>query len=500
MMSRDKFVEIKELLERVSQFRDKGNKIVVTNGCFDILHSAHLRVLEKAKSLGDILIVLINSDKSVRRYKGDKRPILSESERAEMLSCLPWVDYVCVFDKDTPLEYVRKIKPDFFVKGGAFDEDRLKPEIKLMEEIEGTLETFPLEEGYSTTNVIQRVLDAYGIDSQGKYECPKDRGEIFDRSRLRTKPLKLKNAKSSIDIMIDPESDSPNMSSDEIVGVRALADDILEAKKGKRPVIFAFGAHLVKNGLSLVLVDLMEKGFINHIVTNGAVAIHDWEFAYAGETEEDVRENITNGEFGLWEETGKYMNLAVTENQGQGYGKAIGKFVSTGKLRSEDVNHKHKDRSIFSRAYELGVRASVCPGIGYDIIFEHPACSGSAVGNASYIDFLKLAHTLCDLEGGVYVSIGSAVASPMLFEKALNMAKNTTIQEKKKLEDYSIVVNDIQPYAEGWVGKREPQKSSHGYYLRYIKTFSRMGGKFKYIQMDNRVFLQNLHKLLNERK
>lgn len=150
--------EIKEIVEKLKK---QGKKIVTTNGAFDILHTAHLRLLQKAKSLGDILVVLINSDNSVKKFKGEKRPIIPEKERAEHLAHLSSTDYITIFDEDTPLNILKELKPNFHVKGGSFIPERIKEEKKLLESWKGELKTFDLEEGYSTTNIISKILETY---------------------------------------------------------------------------------------------------------------------------------------------------------------------------------------------------------------------------------------------------------------------------------------------------------------------------------------------------
>lgn len=318
---------------------------------------------------------------------------------------------------------------------------------------------------------------------------------IFDRNLLKFKPLSERISKSDLSIMIDPKSSPREIENNKLEQIKLLAEKIIQAKKEKRPIILAFGAHLIKNGLSLITIDLMKKGFLTHLVTNGASAIHDWEFAYQGKTGEDVEENIKKGEFGLWEETGRYINLAISKNRDLGYGKAVGKLIFEGMVGKEIINHPYKDKSIFSTAYELDISISVCPGIGYDIIYMHPLCDGAAIGGAAYIDFLKFTKTVSDLTGGVYISVGSAITSPMIFEKSLSMAQNLALGKGKKLENYLIVVNDIQSNDWDW-SKGEPDKNNPAYYLRFNKTFSRIDRQFIYIQLDNRDFLHNLYILL----
>src|SRR3989344_3400557 len=133
--------------------REKGRTIVTTNGSFDILHPAHINILEKAKTEGDILIVLLNSDESVKHLKGQNRPIQNEKDRAIMLSALESVDYITIFKEDTPLSLLEKIKPHIHIKGGPFIEERIKQEQYLLSKWGGKFKSFPLEEGYSTTSI-----------------------------------------------------------------------------------------------------------------------------------------------------------------------------------------------------------------------------------------------------------------------------------------------------------------------------------------------------------
>ncbi len=152
-------VELKELLELLEKVRGK-KKIVFTNGCFDILHAGHADYLNKAKSLGDILVVGINSDASVRRIKGEKRPIMPQQMRAYLLDNLKPVDYVVIFEEDTPLELIKAIKPDVLVKGADWDLERIVGADFVLS-YGGRVERIPFSFDISTSKVIERVLDLY---------------------------------------------------------------------------------------------------------------------------------------------------------------------------------------------------------------------------------------------------------------------------------------------------------------------------------------------------
>jgi len=154
---REKIKAIEEIIGISNKLRGENKSIVTTNGSFDILHLAHINLIEKAKKEGDILIVLINSDDSIRKLKGEKKPIVPENERAEMLAALECVDYVVIFDEDNPLSLIEKIKPQKHVKGGSWDEERIRAEKELLAKWNGEFKNFELEEGYSTTNIIDKI-------------------------------------------------------------------------------------------------------------------------------------------------------------------------------------------------------------------------------------------------------------------------------------------------------------------------------------------------------
>lgn len=148
----NKIFELIDLKDEISKYRDK--KIVFTNGCFDILHIGHIRLLEFAKRQGDILVVAINSDLSVKRLKGDKRPIVPQDDRAEVLSALSCVDYVIIFPEDTPVETIEFLRPDIHVKGGDYDMDNI-PEAKVLKSYGGEMRRFEFVEGRSSSNIIK---------------------------------------------------------------------------------------------------------------------------------------------------------------------------------------------------------------------------------------------------------------------------------------------------------------------------------------------------------
>jgi len=157
---RKKIKERKELLRIIKNLKAKGKRIVFTNGCFDLLHRGHVRYLEKAKSLGDVLVVGVNSDSSVHKLKGRKRPILPERERTEILSGLGCVDYVTIFDEADPLKLITSLKPNLLVKGGDWTREQIVGR-EVVERLGGELVIIPFVKGASTSNVIDTILKRY---------------------------------------------------------------------------------------------------------------------------------------------------------------------------------------------------------------------------------------------------------------------------------------------------------------------------------------------------
>jgi deoxyhypusine synthase len=219
---------------------------------------------------------------------------------------------------------------------------------------------------------------------------------------------------------------------------RGIVDAIVRARKQDRPVVLGMGAHPVKLGLSPVIIELMRKGIITAIATNGACAIHDFEMAMAGHTSEDVASELCAGTFGMSRDTGQGVNRAINRGvkKGYGIGTAIGEHISRGKF-------SHKESSIFAAAYKLDIPLSVHVAIGTDIIHMHPEADGASLGEGSMRDFRLFASVVSDLEGGVYLNLGSAVILPEVFLKALNVARNLG----NKVENITTVNMDfIQHY------------------------------------------------------
>ena len=154
------FLDTNQLKNRIRQLRDKGKKIVFTNGCFDIVHAGHIYYLKEAKKLGDFLVVALNSDNSIKRIKGKNRPIISEENRLIVLEALYFVDFVTVFDEDTPYNLIDMLVPDILVKGGDWDIDKIVGK-DIVEQNGGNVINIPFKEGFSTTSIIEKIREIY---------------------------------------------------------------------------------------------------------------------------------------------------------------------------------------------------------------------------------------------------------------------------------------------------------------------------------------------------
>ena len=222
---------------------------------------------------------------------------------------------------------------------------------------------------------------------------------------------------------------------------RAVVRAVVQARKGNRPVVLGMGAHPVKLGLSPLIIELMRKKIVTAVATNGACAIHDFEVAMAGHTSEDVATELCSGTFGMSKDTGKGVNLAINRGvkKGHGIGRSVGEYISREGFR-------HQDSSVFAAAYNMSVPLTVHVAIGTDIVHMHPEADGAAIGKGSMNDFRLFASVVADLEGGVYINLGSAVILPEVFLKALNVARNLG----HRVENITTVNMDfIQHYRPG---------------------------------------------------
>jgi len=311
--------------------------------------------------------------------------------------------------------------------------------------------------------------------------------EVFDRSRLTVKPLAERIHDLHFDHWLALDAPTPPYSHPNLPEV---ARRILGAKKSGAARILMMGAHVLRAGVSRHIIDLIERGSLDHIAMNGAGMIHDYELARIGATTESVARYIRTGEFGLWRETGELNGWASeAAAAGLGLGENAGR-------RIESSAYPYKNLSILAAAYRCSVPVTVHVGIGYDILHEHPNCDGAAIGAASHRDFLIFARTVERLEGGVLLSFGSAIMAPEVYLKALAMARNVG----HDIRHFATAVFDLVPI-QGDIHKELP-KTDPGYYFRPQKTILVRtvadGGESFYFQGDHRATLPALRRAILE--
>jgi hypothetical protein len=251
--------------------------------------------------------------------------------------------------------------------------------------------------------------------------------EEFDLSDVRTYPLDSRASKARLEDFgraVDRGSSFRDWfaSLPAILGardVRRVVDAIVAAQRRGSGIVWGIGAHVIKTGVSPVLIDLMRRGYVSALAMNGAGVIHDFEVALVGATSEDVDEALGPGRFGMADETGRLLNQIIADAAGQklGFGQAVGRYLS-------QATAQHRDRSLIAAAADLGIPVTVHVAMGTDIIHMHPAADGAAIGDVSLRDFRYFTSCVAGLRGGVYVNCGSAVVLPEVFLKAVALARN----------------------------------------------------------------------------
>ncbi len=357
----------------------------------------------------------------------------------------------------------------------------------------------------------------------------------LDLARLRVLPLARRQSLTRVEqIVVDPGTPARPCPSGVAAKVRECADRIRQARARGASVMLIYGAHLLRNGAARILGRMMERGWLTHLATNGAGTIHDWEYAWFGASTESVERNVASGTFGTWDETASNIHLALLAGalDRLGYGRALGRFICedgatlpapeelVAQVASEpahpltsaradvlramqqqawsagrmNVAHRWKHASVLARAYRCDVPVTVHPGIGYDIIANHPIFNGAVLGRAAEWDFKLFGGSAEGLDGGVVLSVGSAIMGPQVFEKSLSCVNNLRRQGGRSVvRGHSIWVVDLQDGG-GWDWSQgEPPKTNPAYYLRFCKSFSRMGGAMQYLQCDNLVFVHHLY-------
>ena len=250
-----------------------------------------------------------------------------------------------------------------------------------------------------------------------------------DLSAVRTVPIALRPNKVRAEEFASPPGADRSFGAflralpDVLVArdFRLVVDAIATAHRRGRGVLLMLGGHVVKTGLAPVLVDLMRRGIVTHLAMNGSAAIHDYEVARFGGTSEDVAAGLRDGSFGMAEETGRGLNEAFIQGMTEEWG--MGESVARALDAAEPL--LHPELSVILNAWRLGVPVTVHAAIGAEIIHQHPAVSGAAIGDTSHRDFRRLAASLASVhDGGVVLNCGSAVIMPEVFLKALTIARN----------------------------------------------------------------------------
>jgi hypothetical protein len=362
----------------------------------------------------------------------------------------------------------------------------------------------------------------------------------LDLSQLKILPLSQRASLTRADeILIEPDAPLKPCTAQVALSISDCARKIKAARAKGATVMLIYGAHLLRNGAAKILERMMSAGWVTHLATNGAGTIHDWEYSWLGASTESVRENVATGTFGTWHETATNIHLALLAGalDNLGYGRSLGRFIhedgatipATAELAAAiaaepqhpltsaradllrtileqhwpagriSVSHRWKHASIMAQAFRHRVPFTVHPGVGYDIISNHPVFCGAAIGRGAELDFKLFGGSLANLDDGVVLSVGSAIMGPQVFEKALSCVNNLRLQAGRDIvRGHNFYVVDLQDGG-GWDWTTgEPPKTNPAYYLRFCKSFSRMGGLLTYLQCDNVTFIQHLQRRLCE--
>lgn len=357
----------------------------------------------------------------------------------------------------------------------------------------------------------------------------------LDLSRLKVLPLHQRcSLTRADDILLDPAALPAPVGEPAAAAIRDAAARIVAARERGATVLLIYGAHLLRNGAARIIERLLASDWLSHLATNGAGTIHDWEFAWLGASTENVADGVATGTFGTWDETSRNIHLALLAGgvAGEGYGRALGRFIVEDgvtlpdpetlrqALRSEpdhplaparadllramlvqgltsgrqQIEHLWKHASILAQAFRHDILVTVHPGIGYDIIANHPMFNGAVIGRAAELDYRLFAASVDGLDGGVVLNVGSAIMGPQVFEKSLSCVNNLRLQVGRPVvASHAIYVVDLRDGGQWDWSQGEPPKDHPAYYLRFCKSFSRMGGAMRYFQCDNAAFIHHLH-------
>lgn len=314
----------------------------------------------------------------------------------------------------------------------------------------------------------------------------------FDPSQLIIKPLGERVHDLTREVIKPLDAPVPPFSSSDL---DAVANAIVAAYKAGAPVVMLMGAHVIRKGNANYIIDLMKRKIITHVGLNGAGVIHDYEFAKIGATTESVAKYITEGQFGLWKETGE-INDIVTRGykEGLGLGEVVGREI-------EEQKFPYRQSSVLAAGYRLHVPVTVHVAIGQDIIHEHPNMNGAAYGETSYRDFLIFTHSISKLQHGVFLDYGSQVMGPEVYLKALSMSRNVAHQKGEKINEFTTAVFDLVDLGENI--HSEAEKNTARYYFRPYKTILvrtvQDGGKSYYVRGSHEVTFPNLyHRIIDQ--
>lgn len=313
----------------------------------------------------------------------------------------------------------------------------------------------------------------------------------LDFSNIRTYSVSDRINLVRIDNIPTPGADNPEPWGGE--EFNELCERIVKARQNNRPVIWSMGAHVIKSGMSRYLIELIKKGIITHIASNGAGSIHDFELAYNGGTSEDVPTALEDGSFGMWEETGKWMNEAIQHGarNNLGYGEALGAYID-----ENPGKFPYREDCVFYAAYKAGIPATYHIALGTDIIHQHPSVNFEAIGKTSGVDFHKICHSVSQLDGGVFLNFGSGVIGPEVFLKALSIARNLGYPTFN-ITTANFDIRDLGDYRSK-IGYDDPN-----YYYRPRKNIvnrpTSQGGKGWHFVGDHKVTIPNLyHKVMEK--
>jgi hypothetical protein len=341
------------------------------------------------------------------------------------------------------------------------------------------------------------------MEYEGRYKA-------FDAQRIRTYPLSTRSNKVKLSDLVFPKDltacafDLPEQVQED---VRTVVEVMLAARREGRPVILFTGAHLIKNGLGPLLVELVRRGNVTLVAGNGATAIHDFELALIGETSENVPAALDKGQFGMAYEFA-YINLALSVGNQQklGYGESLGRMICDEKFRRAVLalvvregavsEFRYPDVSVLAACYRRGIPFTVHVGIGTDVIDQHPSFDGQAKGGCSGRDFLLYTNEVAKLaQGGVVLNIGSAVTGPEVLLKAISMAANVGRAPRGILTaDFDLRAHEPRQMTD---------ESAPGYYFRDQKSVvtripQGFGGRGLYVQGDQKQTFPFLCKQLLE--